>query len=542
MRFLDAMPRSRFLRYGLAVVLVASGGLVRWGLVPVLGRGTPAAIVAVPALLATQYCGLGPGILAAALSAASAQYWFSMPAGSSRPAFAITLNLLAFALEGLAAVALTAPIRSSQLRAQAAAQRMGAIYNLSVALGEAATTVEVAHAILHEGVATLGVDGASIYVASETSEGPLRRIGFIARDPRIAELLQQTFEEIRMDSGFPVAAAARTKEMVSASNARDAVAQFPALRELVDRGLPPDFLCVPMLIGMRLVGVLVVSRESPRGFSADERRATLGIAQDCGTAIDRAQVLERERSARIAAQAAVRAKDEFLVAVSESLNAPMPSILKGTEALRNRNHSHKGLGFRHGDGLDMIECGVHSASQLVESLIDLSRIVAHELRTDMKPVDLGRLVRSCTDDLRENAATRGVALAAQLNAGATVSGDVDRLRQAIHHLVANAIHFTPPGGHVRVEVDAGNRTAVVRVNDDGKGIPREELSHVFEAFRRGEELGGGKGLGIHLAIAKHVADAHQGAIRLDSEGQGRGTTATLELPLARRDVGEPTLA
>jgi signal transduction histidine kinase len=537
MRFLHATPRSRFLSYGLAVVLVASGALVRWGLVPVLGRGTPAAIVAVPALLATQYCGLGPGILAAALSAASAQYWFSMPAGSTRPAFAITLNGLGFALEGLAAVALTAPIRSSRLRAQAAAQRIGAIYNLSVALGEAATTGEVAHAILHEGVATLGVDGASVYLASETPEGPLRRIGFIARDARIGEVLQQTFNVVPMDSGFPVAAAARTKEIVSASNARDAIARFPALRDLVTRGLPPDFICAPMLIGPRLVGVLVISRANARGFSSEEQRAALGIAQDCATAMDRAQVLERERSARIAAQAAVRAKDEFLVAVSDSLNAPLPSILKGTKALRDR--SHKRGGFHHGDGLDMIESGVHLASQLVESLIDLSRIVAHELRTDMKPVDLGRLVRSCTDELRESAATRGVDLAAQVNVGATVSGDIDRLRQAIHHLVANAIHFTQPGGHVRVEMDAGNRTAVVRVNDDGKGIPKEELSHVFDAFGRGEQLGGGKGLGIHLAIAKHVADAHRGAIRLDSEGQGRGTTATLELPLARRDAGGP---
>jgi signal transduction histidine kinase len=147
-------------------------------------------------------------------------------------------------------------------------------------------------------------------------------------------------------------------------------------------------------------------------------------------------------------------------------------------------------------------------------------------------VDLSRLVRTCVDDQREAARGRGVRVTASSRAEAVVTGDVEPLRHAISDLVANAIQFTPRGGHVRVELETRDGTGVVNVRDGGTGIPSEELERVCEAFRMGSELGGGSRLGIHLALAKYVADQHHGAIHFDRDGEAAGTTVSLELPLA----------
>jgi signal transduction histidine kinase len=244
-------------------------------------------------------------------------------------------------------------------------------------------------------------------------------------------------------------------------------------------------------------------------------------------AIDRAQLLEREREARMVAEAACRAKDAFFATVSDALHEPLPSILAGARELQERGADRE----RRSRALDVIERGLLTEMVLVDSLLDLAHLAAHELRMGQKPVDLSRLVRTCVNDQRKTARGRGVRLTASPRIEARVAGDVEPLRHAISDLVANAIQFTPRGGHVRVELETRDGTGVLRVRDGGPGIPDEELERVFEAFRMGSELGGGSRLGIHLAIAKYVADHHHGAIHFDREREAPGTTVTLELPL-----------
>jgi K+-sensing histidine kinase KdpD len=531
-RSIAATLRSPLLSYGLAVVLVASVALVRWGLVPALGRGTPATIVLIPSLLATRYGGVGPGLVAAVLSAVASEYWFLLPGGDVRSTAATVMHGVAFLLEGVAAVVLTAPVRSARLRAQAATRRMQAIYGVSTALGEATTVDEVARAILTRGAVLLGADAAAVFLASEDAQGPLRLMEHVEPDPGMAMMIP-LFREVPIDSELPPAIAARRRDVVSSSNAQETASQFPALRELLARGMPPAFICAPMTVDGRLIGVLAAAFEHPHPIDSDDRNWAAAMAKDCAMAMDRAQLLEREKKARLRAQTAIRAKDAFFVAVSDALRAPLPAIRQGVQGLRTDLADRA---CRSAE-VDVIARCVKTALRLVDSLIDLAHVAAHELALEMKPVDLGRLVRSCTDELRENARAAGVRLTTSLGADPRVIGDLARLQQAIGDLLANALRSTPPGGHVRVETESREGMAIVRVKDDGRGIPAGDLPYVFDAFRSSEGLDAGSLIGVQMAIAKYVADRHNGSIHLDSAGEGRGTTTTLELPVAPAEDG-----
>jgi signal transduction histidine kinase len=324
---------------------------------------------------------------------------------------------------------------------------------------------------------------------------------------------------------MPPARAARKRALIQAGSREEFEAQFPSLRPLVERGLPPVFLAVPMTIGDRLLGVLAMAFSKPRRFTAEDCGWATALAQDCAMAFARTQLFEAERGARVEADAANRAKDEFLGTISRALRAPLTSVLGGARLLRP---------FRHGDpyrkGVELIARGVDAERRLVGRLIDLSRMAAHELRMDKKPIDLAYLVSSCAAELRQNAANRGVELAVGPRARARVVGDAIQLRRVICELVGNAIAFTPQGGHVAVELEANESRAVVRVRDDGRGIPPDEIAHVFEPFgRRGAPVER-ESLRIGLSIAKYVAEEHRGAVHVESPGPGRGTTTTLELP------------
>jgi signal transduction histidine kinase len=398
---------------------------------------------------------------------------------------------------------------------------------MSAELGTATTPSEAGEAILREGTQLFGTDAAAVYLFSEP-RGPLNLVAHSERDPRWVGTFPQV-QQVPLDSDLPLALAARSRQIVSASSPEEAQARFPSLRGMAERGVPLTFVDAPMVVGDRLVGVLVVAFTKPRRFSEEELGWTSTLAQDCAMALDRTLLFETEQRARIEAQRANRAKDDFLTSVSEALRAPLTSIRAGVQLLGGRTGSRA----RCAEGLDMISGGLRAESRLVDGLIDLSHIVARELRMERKPVDLARLVRSCMDELRARARDKGVDLAARSRARATVLGDRDRLRQVICQLVTNAIRFTPRGGHVLVEMETGDRRAIVRVKDDGKGISPGELPHVFEAFRDPERATmDHDGLGISLAIAKYVADEHDGALRIESPGEGRGATGTLELPLA----------
>jgi signal transduction histidine kinase/integral membrane sensor domain MASE1/ActR/RegA family two-component response regulator len=247
---------------------------------------------------------------------------------------------------------------------------------------------------------------------------------------------------------------------------------------------------------------------------------------------ERERLLAREAAARSDAEAANRAKDEFLATLSHELRTPLNAIVGWTRILQ------EGLldpaGTRH--ALEVIERNAHLQAQLVADILDVSRIVSGKVRLDLRPVELGAILGAALDAVRPAAAARQVRLEAALGTGPRiVMGDPERLQQVIWNLLSNAVKFSAVGGKVEVELDAaGDKVARIRVADHGIGIEADFLPHVFERFRQadGSMSRPHGGLGLGLAIVHHLVELHGGRVRAESEGRGRGAVFTVELPVA----------
>ncbi len=238
--------------------------------------------------------------------------------------------------------------------------------------------------------------------------------------------------------------------------------------------------------------------------------------------------LVREQEARRLAEEANRAKDEFLAMVSHELRTPLNAML-GWVSLLN---SGKLDAEAQGRALQVIERNARSQAQLIDDLLDVARIVNGDLRLQLGPLDLAQVVEKALDAMHPAAAAKSIAVAAALDRPLEMAaGDPDRLHQVVSNLLSNAVKFTPKGGEVEVRLERVEGEARLTVRDTGAGISASFLPHVFERFRQGEGREGGLGLG--LAIARHLVERHGGTIHAVSPGEGRGATFTVGLPLAR---------
>jgi signal transduction histidine kinase len=515
-------PRLRSLakRYGAAVALVGVGFIMRSIGYP-LGREAPFFAMLLPALIATGYGGLGPGVLAAVLSSALVTFHFLLPMAGGRWSAALFLRAMVFVLESIGAVALVESVRSSRRRTERLARRIRSSYEVSAALGRTRTAHEASEVVLGAIAETLKADGASIFIASEP--GLLRHM--VYRPGPYLMMLAPYYREVALDGVTAIAHAARTRTAVFIETEEQWRERFPeAYERIPEDAQVAAALFAPMVVRDRLVGVLVAGFGKVRRFSEDDRLWSQALAQDCGKALDRARLLEMEQREHAEAQEASRARDEFLSVVSRELRAPLDSITAWIEALRKNPGDHA-LGDR---GIRVIGVSVQAQERLVDGLLDLSRVVERRLKGETKRQELLVLVRSSVDPLQVEAANEGVELALGSRAEATIIANADRLRQAFRDFVSHAIQSTPPGGHVRVDTAVCERRAVVRVVDDGNGIEPDALPHALEMDGRGKN---GERRPTGLAIARFVVLAHKGTVRVESPGKGRGTTLTVELPI-----------
>jgi signal transduction histidine kinase len=239
--------------------------------------------------------------------------------------------------------------------------------------------------------------------------------------------------------------------------------------------------------------------------------------------------------ARTEAEAVNYAKDQFLSLVSHELRTPLTSILGWLRVLRT------GKSERAGRALDVIERSVRIQTKLTEDLLDVSRMVTGRFRLDVAPVDLAAIVRAAVDAIRPEAGAKGVRVELEIHvAPDPIPGDPERLQQVASNLLGNAVKFTPEGGLIDVrldEVDSGVRFVV---RDTGKGIDPEFRPHIFERFRQADQVASRDkgGLGLGLAIARHLVELHGGRITVESEGEGKGATFTVVLPRVAEDARE----
>lgn len=238
-----------------------------------------------------------------------------------------------------------------------------------------------------------------------------------------------------------------------------------------------------------------------------------------------------------ALRAAHRAKDEFLASLSHELRTPLGNVLLWVQLLRQRSDD----GATMSRAIATIERNARMLARLLDDLLDVSRIVSGKLSLTVRPTELGRIVRSAVDEVRPRAEAKAIAIAVEGGGDHWVSGDPARLTQVVGNLLSNAVKFTPEGGRITVRVAAAEGWVRLTVRDTGIGIESALLPHVFERFRQGGPRGplGHGGLGLGLAIVRHLVERHGGRVAAQSEGAGRGTTFVVELPRldGRADVG-----
>ena len=253
---------------------------------------------------------------------------------------------------------------------------------------------------------------------------------------------------------------------------------------------------------------------------------------------ERAASLVRERDARRHAEEADRLKDEFLATLSHELRTPLTSIFGWASMIRNGEVE----GANASRAIETIERNARSQARLIDDLLDVSRIITGNLRLDLHPLNLAPIVNAALDALRPTADVKGIQLRTRFVPGeCLVKGDPNRLRQVIWNLLSNAIKFTQRGGSVNIDLTCVELSARLTVSDTGEGISAEFLPYVFDRFRQAEGSISRKqgGLGLGLAVVRHLVELHGGTISAESDGLGRGSVFKVDLPLAqeRRDPG-----
>jgi PAS domain S-box-containing protein len=244
----------------------------------------------------------------------------------------------------------------------------------------------------------------------------------------------------------------------------------------------------------------------------------------------RAAALAAENERRYhEAEAQNRAKDNFLATLSHELRTPMTSILGWVQFLRSGDYSLEELK----EALLMIETSAKLQKRLIDDMLDVSRIVLGKFQVDLRPTHLSEVIEAAVNNAKPDAAERGVRLTSDIEEAESdlVAADEARLQQVVGNILSNAIKFTPPGKQVDLKLTRVGPRMEIRVRDEGEGIEPAFLPHVFERLRQADATANRAGLGLGLAIARHIIDLHEGEITASSEGLGKGATFTVIIPL-----------
>jgi signal transduction histidine kinase len=367
-------------------------------------------------------------------------------------------------------------------------------------------------------------------------EGAFRRIGPAYADPRLAvlaeDLRRASFSLDDVSSVVRVLGSGRSVLLSDISpESLETYVPDTRYRDAIVRLGPRAAMLVPIVArGMTLGAMTFVSLQPSRQYGESDLTFAEDLGRRAGVAVDNARLYRQTERARAQADQANRAKDEFLAVLSHELRTPLNAIsgwlkmlevgtLPPAEAER---------------AVATVGRNVGVLRRLIEDLLDVSGIIAGKLTVERVPSSLGTIVEQAIESIEREAAAKGIRLEVEVQGTVIVDADPVRLRQVVDNLVANAVKFTPERGVVTVTLRRDGTHAVLRVKDTGAGIPATALPHIFERFRQADS-GKGRhhgGLGLGLAIVKHIVELHGGTVRAQSDGDGKGASFTVELPLA----------
>ena len=410
--------------------------------------------------------------------------------------------------------------RDARLDAEEAAARLRRLRDVASALSETTTQERVAAAVLAQAVADRG--GARGAVSALTEDG--RAIEVVAHQ---GGALLPAAGRISIDAPVALALAFRGGEPVVSTSASAEASPSTCFVGGTCRAV----IAVPLVAsGGRSVGAFLVERVEPGDVATDALAFLTTLGQQGGVALERARLHDAERRARVHAEEANRAKDEFLGVVSHELRTPLNAILGWATLLSGKAEP----GTAIDKGVRVIERNARVQAKIIDDILDVSRIITGRLRIELQPTDLGSILRDAIDVVMSSAESKKVTLAYDVPDGLpAVPGDPVRLHQVLWNLLSNAVKFTPQGGRVDASIEARQDSVVVTVTDTGDGLESHFLPHVFERFRQADASAARRhgGLGLGLAIVRHLVELHGGEVVAESEGKGLGARFSVSLPL-----------
>jgi PAS domain S-box-containing protein len=404
--------------------------------------------------------------------------------------------------------------------------RLALLLEVSESLSAAATPDEIVEILLDKAMPALGAYAAMVSV--------------LADDGREVEILgSRGYSEParRASARLPLAASSPIGDAIRSGTT--VVVTGPAEPEARDRSIGAAvgsraFAAIP-LRGSRVLGAIGLSFREPGALTSRDSTFASLLARQAAQALERADLLVSERRAHAEAEEASRIKDDFLATLSHELRTPLNAILGWSHMMLGDALSPDAQ--RH--AIEVIARNATAQVRLVDEVLDLSRIVRGQLHLDLRPVDVPAVIHRALDTARPAAAAKGLALDVRLPETLETIADADRLQQVVWNLLSNAVKFTPAGGRITIAAHRGPSSLEIDVRDTGIGIPSNFLPHVFERFRQADSSTTRHhgGLGLGLAIVRHIVELHGGTVAAQSGGPGAGSRFTITLPMRQAMPG-----
>lgn len=498
---------------------------------------TPFLLLLGTVMTAAWYGGLLPGLATTLLAALVGDYLFVPADASITSGHVVSLGV--FLIEGGLVSILASRLRTARHTEQApgnrarnrnadtAAQQLApeleTLNRLGLALAGQLDKERLVKAVTDAGVAITGAAfGAFLY-----KDGADGATHYVTGAPPEAFVDFPLFQEANAFGSPFLGAVSRSDDLTQDPR----YGQNLPFKQMPS-GSPParSYLVAPVRSGTgELLGGLFFGHPDPGFFHEREERLVGGLAAHAAIAVDNAHLYREARAARAAAEAANGLKDEFLATLSHELRTPLTAIVGWADLL------HRGLlsPDETARAVETIIRNANAQSQIIDELLDVSRIITGKLQLDLRPIDIAVVVNAAIATVTPAASAKGIRLQIIQNpAGSYVMGDPERLQQVFWNLLSNAIKFTPKNGRVRVSVESVGSNIEVVVADTGLGIAPEFLPRLFDRFTQDDSSSTrhARGLGLGLSIARQLIELHGGGIRAESPGVGHGSTFTARFP------------